>query len=124
MGSRLWNRREFTVTLNGRMPILRPDGWFAVVSWPRIVRSLTGQSIGPSSPQAHKNSVVAVPHEWATLSGQMAPAQADSRETAIGSLIARLRPLARPAVIAMVATAVMWVVLWWLCSLGSALNRG
>lgn len=120
MSSRSWNRREFTVTTNGGFAILKPNGWFPTVPWLRIVRSLTGQSSGPAPAQAHDEMTSAVPHEWATLSGQTPQGDDTNHEKSfIEHLIARLRPLARPAMIALVAMAVMWGVVWWLVWYGS-----
>jgi hypothetical protein len=119
MSSRPWNRREFTVTINGGFAILKPNGWFAAVHLPKMIRSLTGQSEVPSSQQAHENPTAAVPHEWEALSGQMAPGVANSEKSAIECFIARIRALARPAMIALVATAMMWSVVWWLVWYGS-----
>lgn len=122
----MWNRREFTVTLNGGFAILRPTGWFAAVRLPGSNRSITGDtgianSKRSAAPSTHLNPNAAVPHEWASLTERKAADPADSQDTAMGRSIARVGPLMRPAVIVLVATAIMSLVLWWLCSLGPSL---
>jgi len=95
---RSWNRREFAVTQNGYFTILKPTGWFATSRPQGSFRYLGSLSKG--FPQAGENQG----GEGITIRMQTTEPSAQDRR------------LMRPALVALAATAISSILLWWLVS--------
>jgi len=99
---RTWNRRDFSVRPAGWFTVLKPSGWFAASRLPGGFRYLGGQPGVFSSPQARIAQDHAASQETTMRLQTMEPNAQD-------------HPLIRPALIGLAATAIMSIVLLWLC---------
>lgn len=112
---RTWNRREFSVTPNGFFTVLRPSGWFSAAPLPGGFRYLTTPS-KKATAQEDAHSTATVPPGSTPQRVQTALDHGGSPGTELPlqftSLGTEHRQVLRPALIALAATAITFILLW------------